>query len=157
MPGSIKVNGSGADNYTETNLNSGIKVNVPAKVGETAGTVSISFDVMVNPLGGEDLETLTKVLRNTATVDGEETEEVTDTVNKSKLVFTKTSEPEGSTEETISKVKNGEKITYTINLSNEGTAPATTIVKDNIPEGTTFDAGSIVVKVNNAQINTDKQ
>ena len=145
--GSIKVNGSGADNYTETNLNSGIQVNVPAD-----GTTTVSFEVTVNPLQGADLEALTKVIRNTATVDGEETEEVTDTVNKSKLTFNKTSESENS----LDYVVEGEKITYTINLSNEGTAPTTTIVKDSAPEGTTFAQGSIVVKVDNVQINTDK-
>ena len=145
--GSIKVNGSGADNYTETNLNSGIQVNVPAD-----GTTTVSFEVTVNPLQGEDLENLSKVIRNTATVDGEETEEVTDTVNKSKLTFNKTSESENR----LDYVVEGEKITYTINLSNEGTAPTTTIVKDSAPEGTTFAQGSIVVKVDNVQINTDK-
>ena len=145
--GSIKVNGSGADNYTETNLNSGIQVNVPAD-----GTTTVSFEVTVNPLQGADLEALTKVIRNTATVDGEETEEVTDTVNKSKLTFNKTSESENR----LDYVVEGEKITYTINLSNEGTAPTTTIVKDSAPEGTTFALGSIVVKVDNVQINTDK-
>ena len=109
--GSIKVNGSGTDNYTETNLNTGIQVNVPAH-----GTATVSFEVTVNPLQGEDLENLSKVIRNTATVDGEETEEVTDTVNKSKLTFNKTSESENS----LDYVVEGEKITYTINLSNEG-------------------------------------
>ena len=41
--GSVKVNGSGADNYTETNLNSGIPVNVT-----THGTATVSFEVTVN-------------------------------------------------------------------------------------------------------------
>ena len=142
--GSIKVNGSGADNYTEGNLNNGIDVNVGAHSETT-----VSFEVTVNPLEGEEL---TKVIRNTAIVDGEETEEVTDTVNKSKLVFNKTSE----TENKLDYVVAGEKITYKINLNNEGTAPATTEVKDSAPEGTTFVPGSIVVKVDNNQINTEK-
>ena len=145
--GSIKVNGSGADNYTEANLNNGIQVNVPAD-----GTTTVSFEVTVNPLQGEDLEALTKVIRNTAVIDGKDTDEVTDTVNKSKITFNKTSESENR----LDYVVEGEKITYTINLSNEGTAPATTLVKDSSPEGTAFTQGSIVVKVDNVQINTDK-
>ena len=106
----------------------------------------------MDPLQGADLEALTKVLRNTATADGEETEEVTNTVNKSDLTFTKTSEPAGSTEETVSTVTAGDKITYTINLTNNGTAPATTVIKDTVPVGTTF-AGNIVVKVNGVEDN----
>ena len=143
--GSIKVNGVtvGEDN-TEAKLENGIDVNVGAHSETT-----VSFEVTVNPLEGEDL---TKVIRNTAIIDGEETEEVTDTVNKSKLVFNKTSE----TENRLDYVVAGEKITYRVNLNNEGTAPATTEVKDSAPEGTTFVPGSIVVKVDNNQINTEK-
>ena len=144
VAGSIKVNGSGAGNYTETNLNSGIPVNVT-----THGTATVSFEVTVNPLEGNNL---TKVITNTATVDGKDTDSVTETVNKSKITFNKTSESENR----LDYVVEGEKITYTINLSNEGTAPATTLVKDSSPEGTTFTQGSIVVKVDNVQINTDK-
>ena len=148
---SIKVNGSGSDNYTEAKLNSGIQVNVPAKVGETAGTATVSFDVTVNQLEGEDLEALTKVLTNTAVVDGKETNPVTDIVNKADVKFNKTSNPEAGSEQSPTKVTAGDKITYTINLSNEGTAPETTVVKDSAPAGTTF-AGNIVVKINNVAV-----
>ena len=39
----------------------------------------------------------------------------------------------------------GEKLTYTITVTNSGTANGTAIIKDEIPEGTSFVEGSIVV------------
>ena len=72
--------------HRETNLNSGIPVNVT-----THGTATVSFEVNSKSTRRNNL---TKVITNTATVDGKDTDEVTDTVNKSKITFNKTSESE---------------------------------------------------------------
>ena len=136
VDGSIKVNGSGDDNYTETDLNSGIKVKVPAKQENDQGTATVSFEVTVNEIE----EGFTTTIENTATVDEKPTDEVITTVNKPNVTATKESIPESG--ETV---ENGEEITYIIRLTNEGTAPDTVKVKDNIPTGTEFVEGSIKV------------
>ena len=100
------------------------------QVETTTRTASISFQVTVNPL---DEGIFYKEIENTAIVDGKSTEPVEEIVNKSDVKATKTSVPENE-----STVKAGETITYTINLTNNGTAPANVTVKDEIPEGTTF-------------------
>ena len=138
VPGSIKINGSGDDNYTEGNLNSGIEVNVPAKVGEVAGTATVSFEVTVNELTGD---TYKETIRNTAIVNEEDTNEVTIEVKKPHIVANKTSDPANGTE-----VTQGNEITYYINVNNDGEAPTTVTVKDSIPLGTTFKEGSIKVE-----------
>ena len=132
VAGSIKVNGSGANNYTETNLNSGIDVNIPAH-----GKASISFEVTVKPLQGDNL---TKEIRNTATVDGKPTGEITNTVNKANVIAHKTAVPANGN------VVEGQTITYTITLDNStGTAPADVTVKDTVPTGTSFIRGSVEI------------
>ena len=138
VPGSIKVNGLGDDNYTEANLNRGIEVNVPAKVGEVAGTATVSFEVTVNELTGD---TYKYTIRNTATVDEEDTNEVTIEVKKPHIVANKTSDPANGVE-----VTQENEITYYINVNNDGEAPTTVTVKDSIPLGTTFKEGSIKVE-----------
>ena len=133
VEGSIRIsNNADTADLGEANLANGIQVNVPAY-----GEATISFEVTVDEL----TEGLTKVIRNTATVDGTETNEVTDTVNKSDVKFTKSSDPaSGNT------VVEGQEITYYITLDNsQGTAPSTVNVKDTIPEGTTFVEESIRV------------
>ena len=137
---SIKVDNSGTS-YTESNLNSGITVNVGAN-SET----KVTFEVTVNQL---DEGIYIKELKNTAVVDGQNTNETTTVVNKSNLTFTKTSDPAPGTE-----VKKGDEITYTINLNNSGTMEADAIVKDNIPEGTTFVSNSI--KINDGDTSYDE-
>ena len=141
VAGSIKVNGLPTQD-TEDNLKAGITVNVPAKQGDNQGTATVSFDVTVNPLQGEDLANLSKEILNTALVDDNPTNEVTETVNKADVKYSKSSIPDaGST------VTANEEITYIITLDNSrGKAPATVVVKDNTPTGTTFVPGSIKVK-----------
>ena len=129
VEGSIKVNGLPTQN-TESNLRDGITVNVPAKQGDSQGTATVSFDVTVNPLEGEDLANLSKEILNTALVDDNPTNEVTETVNKADVKYSKSSIPEaGST------VTANDEITYIITLDNStGKAPATVVVKDSIQQ-----------------------
>ena len=129
---SIKVNGEESA-YTEQNLKEGITEQVPAR-----DQITVSFDVTVDHLQGD---LLTKVLTNTATVNGTQTKPVLNTVNKSNVKFWKEAEPEETD------VKQGDTITYHIKLDNStGTAPASVTVKDNIPQGTTLVEGSITVE-----------
>ena len=136
VEGSIKVNGEGT--YTKEQLEGeGITVNVAGN-----SSVTVTFEVTVNELPEGTFE---YIIRNTAVVDGKPTEEVTEEVNKPNVIPSKSSTPDNGTE-----VKVGDPITYTITLDNsKGTAPDTVVVKDNIPEGTTFVEGSI--KINDVQ------
>ena len=148
VAGSIKVNGVADASKTETDLENGMRVTVPARTDEnTPGETTVSFEVTVNELEGE---ALTKQIANTATINKnpdnpespeEPTNEVTTVVNKSDLKYNKSANPvTGST------IKVGEEITYTIHLDNsKGTAPTSAIVKDSIPTGTTFVEGSIQI------------
>ena len=137
VPGSIVVKENSLDvpnDYSEDNLNSGITVNVAAK-----GNAEVSFQVTVDELE-ENL--FMKAIKNTATVDGKETNEVTETVNKTDLRIGKTSEPANG-----EKVTQGDEIRYVIVLENiKGTLPVDVTVKDSIPEGTNFVDGSIKVE-----------
>ena len=148
VEGSIKIDGVTDDTKTDEDLANGITVNVPARENEdTSGIVELSFEVTVDELEGE---ALTETIRNVATINkdpenpespDEPTNETETTVNKSNLQYNKTSNPaSGNT------VKEGDEITYTIHLDNTtGTAPISVVVKDEIPEGTTFVDGSIRV------------
>ena len=137
VPGSIVVKENSLDvpnDYSEDNLNSGITVNVAAK-----GNAEVSFQVAVDEL---EEDTFMKAIKNTATVDGKETNEVTETVNKTDLRIGKTSEPANG-----EKVTQGDEIRYVIVLENiKGTLPVDVTVKDSIPEGTNFVDGSIKVE-----------
>ena len=132
VDGSIKVDNADTE-YTADSLTNGITVNV---AGNTS--VTVTFEVTVNELPEGIFE---YIIRNTAIVDGKPTEEVTEEVNKPNVIPSKSSTPDNGTE-----VKVGDPITYTITLDNsKGTAPDTVVVKDNIPEGTTFVEGSIKI------------
>ena len=132
VEGSIKVNESGT--YTKEQLEGeGLTVNVGGKsIGE------VKFSVTVNELEEGIYE---KTIRNTALVDGTSTNETTETVNKPKIIPSKTSVPENGAE-----VKQGDEIQYTITLDNsEGTAPEKVNVKDTVPEGTVFIPDSLKI------------
>ncbi len=137
VEGSIKINGETTQN-TKENLVNGIKVNIPEKQEETNGKATLSFEVTVNNLPEGSFE---NTIRNTAFIDDEPTpEEIENQVKKSSIKVTKESNPASGT-----KVKQGDKITYTIKLQNEGTKYGDIIIKDTIPEGTTFVEGSIKI------------
>ena len=146
VEGSIQVNGesmytSGGEEidlrtYNAKNLSEGIMVTVPAKSLNTEnGQITLSFKVSINQLE-EDI--FTKRITNTAKVDEKDTNEVEVLVNKTKVTYKKTSEPE-----TGSKVVAGDIITYRIEAQNTGTAPANIKISDTVPKGTTYVEDSI--------------
>ena len=118
--------------YSEQELANGIDVNVPAN-----GTVEVIFAGIVNTLPNGQY---TKELKNSATTNDKPTNEVTTTVTKANITAHKEAEPTSG-----SYVRAGDTITYRINLRNEGRRDGTVIVKDTIPNGTTFVAGSIKI------------
>ena len=129
---SVKVNNEETE-YTQDQLKEGIELNVPAE-----GKIILSFEVTVNPLEGN---TLQKDITNTATVNGTQTQPVTQTVKKPNLIVTKQSITDNGEQ-----VVEGDIITYLITLDNStGLAPTKVTVKDEVPEGTTFVDGSIKV------------
>ena len=130
VEGSIKVNDEETQ-YTAEDLSNGIELEVSAKEEAT-----LSFKVTANA----DLADETQI-KNTATVNDEETNEVETTyqipmITAIKAVNKKIVKPE-------------EEITYTITVTNTGNAEGTATIKDSIPEETTFVEGSI--KVNNEE------
>ena len=122
--------GSTGTVYTEQNLKNGIQVVVPE-----FSTVDVTFAGIVSQLPEGEY---TKELKNSATIDNEPTNEVTTTVTKPNITAHKESAPSSGT-----KVTEGDTITYRIRVKNDGTREGTVLVKDRIPEGTTFVEGSI--------------
>ena len=125
----IKV-GSIGTVYTEQNLKNGIQVEVPEY-----STVDVVFAGIVNTLPEG---TYSKELKNKATLDNEPTNEVTTTVTKPNITAHKESDPVSGT-----KVTEGDTITYRIRVRNDGTRAGTVLVKDKVPEGTTFVEDSV--------------
>ncbi len=149
--------------YNESNLAGGINVIVPAKhakagdeeadipeTQEVKGKVELTFDATVNKITTEEL---TKVIENEATVDDVPTGKTTNTVKKPKLSYSKESSPA-----TGAKVQKDEIIKYTITISNtEGTAPGRVLVKDDVPNGTSFVNGSIEIDGNSSYTLDDRE
>ena len=134
----------------DTLENVGVTLTVPAKVGETAGTATITFTVTVN-------EGATGSISNTAYVkdNEEDKEDPTDPVVDPIITAEKSAtikNADGTIKENANnQVKVGDIITYTITLTNTSTDNVfgTAIVKDEIPTGTSFMAGSI--KINDTE------
>ncbi|MCI8384201.1 MAG: DUF11 domain-containing protein [Clostridia bacterium] len=144
---SIQVNNEPTD-YTKQDLEEGITVKVAEKQEETVGRTMLSFSVTVDKLSEGKFEAK---IRNTAYVDNDPiSEETENTVKKSSIKATKESNPTSG-----SKVKLGDKITYVIRLQNEGNIYGDILVKDRIPEGTTFVEGTI--KINGQSVEKTKQ
>ena len=128
---SVRVNNENTA-YTSNDLTNGIEIDVPA-----LGTTTLSFGVTVNTLEENLFE---KDITNTAKVNEIDTNTVTNTVNKPNVVASKEASPQLGAD-----VKEGDIITYTIRLDNSlGTAPTSVVVKDTVPEGTTF-AGNMTL------------
>ena len=91
---------------------------------------TFEFSVTVNNLPEKEYG---KTIKNTAKVDGKDTNEVTNHVVKPHITAEKVSNPK-----TGSTVKYGEIITYTIKVKNDGTETKTVDITDNIPLNTEF-------------------
>ncbi len=137
---SIKINGSTTNN-TEADLISGITVNVPAKTATEYGTVTVSFEVIVN-------ENASGMIKNKATYVVDEDERETNEVQKPVI---KISKEAAVTRNTLAELQeNGvtatDEITYKIKVQNTASiALAGIVVKDTVPTGTSFVANSIKV------------
>ena len=105
---------------------SGIEVNVPAKLGEKAGTTTVTFQVTVN-------SGATGTISNKAYVNDNPTEEVETPVITANKQASET------------RVEVGDTITYTITLRNNSNVDGKVTVKDSNPENTTFVEGSIAI------------
>ena len=124
VEGSITVNGVEKAELTEKDLKEGIEVDVPKTSDNGAGTATVSFRVIV------EKGTIGK-LTNEAKVNETPTEEVKTPV----ITFNK--------EVNKQVVKAGERLIYTITLENTSEVSGKVIVKDKVPENTTFVDGSI--------------
>ena len=141
---SIKLNGKKLEQKSkidleEKDLENGIIVNVPA-YGETQ---VISFDVTVNDNEDED------IISNIATVDDRETNEVSIKYVEPIIIAKKSAE----TQYEQNYVAADEKITYYITVENEGSLEKEVVIKDKIPEGTTFVNDSI--KINDKKVKNE--
>ncbi len=135
---SIKLNGTATQN-TLDNLKSGISVSVP-KGGQT----TLSFDVKVNDLNDDDIISNKANFRDT-TVAGKETSGETNQVDVTYVEPIISVSKSATTENNQEYVTTGEKITYKITVKNEGGLEKDVVIKDAIPEGTTFVDGSIKI------------
>ena len=127
---SIVVGGQAQVGKTADDLASGIKVDLAARESK-----DVVFKVTVNNLNNGDK------IRNVATVNDNPTNETEHTYTEAIITANK----EVTTENSLSYVVEGEKITYTIKIQNSGDLEQDVVVKDNIPEGTSFVTGSIKV------------
>ena len=112
-------------------LKNGVKMTIP----EQTLNQTISFDVIINDINDEDM------IRNIATVDDEQTNEVT--LRYVEPIISQRKRIE--TENNLDYVVNGEKIKYTIIIENAGGLAKDVIVKDVLPEGTTLVEGSVKI------------
>ena len=135
---SIKVNDAETQ-YTLEDLNNGITVDVP-QGGETA----LTFDVQVNDLNDEDLVTNTANYED-ITVQGKETSSETNQVDLTYVEPIISVEKDATTENGNDYVTTDETIEYQITVQNAGGLAKDIIIKDIIPEGTTFVDGSIKI------------
>ena len=132
----VRVNGTEVD--VAKDIENGIVVTVPEKVGETNGIVTVTFDTTVK-------EDASGEITNVAIVDG------TDTPvdeNLPILTFNKKAEITRTTQasQTIAdgSVTTNDEIKYTIKVTNSGEETANSItVKDRVPEGTRLKENSV--------------
>ena len=156
---SLSVVGTGTEgHYTLEELASnGLRVTVPAKTDERVnGTVTITFTVTVTGETKDSGELANKAkITNTATMDKdvenpgnpenqEETLPVEHTYVKPIIKTEKTSTIKDSE---LSYAVAGDKIEYTITITNSGDYKGTVTVKDEMPEGVSYNDGdSVIVK-----------
>ena len=126
VEGSIKVNNEETQ-YTAEDLANGIELEVGAKEEAT-----VSFKVTANAELADETQ-----IKNTATVNDEETNEVETTYQAPVITSIKKVSKEDA--------KVGEILTYTIEATNSGSIEGIVTIKDSAPEGTTFVPGSIKI------------
>ncbi len=140
------------EEYTEDNLKAGIAIEVPEEQ-----TVTVEFRVKVTQ-SNDQLNNGDKI-ENTATVieeipdpedpdnptTKEHTPKVENEYKEPKISAKKNATIKTSSENTRTYAIKGDTITYTITLTNDGDLDGDVIVKDAIPQGTKFVAGSIKV------------
>ena len=135
VEGSIKVDNEVQEGLTETDLQNGISVNVPAKTEAGEGETRVSFEVIVN-------EEATGEIRNAGTIQESETvEEETNEVTTPVVKISKTSEVQRKTEEQLgaNEVTAGDEITYKIKVENTSNTDIKDVeIEDSIPEGTSL-------------------
>ncbi len=144
IPNSIKINGTATQN-TLDDLKNGISVSVP-RGGET----KLTFDVQVNDLNDDDLINNKANYKDT-TVTGKETLGETNQVDLTYVEPIISIGKSATTEYNKDYVTTGETITYQISVQNSGGLAKDVVIKDTIPEGTTFVDGSI--KINEEETN----
>ena len=142
--GSIKINNVADTSKTASNLNAGIRINVPARTNEvTPGEGSISFEVTVDEIG----EVARRSISNIAIIDKnpdnpESGEEETNTTEIPVFIYSKKAEiirGEGNEEIAEESVTAGDRIKYTITINNVGAEKIERVaIKDTVPEGTTI-------------------
>ena len=136
VEGSIKVDNVAQENLTQTDLQNGIRVNVPAKgaSGED-GETRVSFEVTVN-------EGVTGEIKNAGTIKESETiEEETNEVTTPVVKISKTAEIKRNTQGELgaNEVTVGDEITYKIKVENISETDLTQLeIEDSIPEGTSL-------------------
>ncbi len=133
MEDSIKLDGQAikkedGKSLTKEDLANGIVIGAEGK-----STKKLSFEVVVNAIKDES------IIENIATVDGIETNKVTTVYSDSIISEYKKAETQYGKEYVVG----NEKITYKIIVKNTGTLPKLVVVKDAVPNGTTFVEGSI--------------
>ena len=139
VEGSIQINGIADASKTADDLASGIKVDLAA--GESK---EIAFKVTVNDLNnGETIENVATIKENPD--NPESPEEPTNETEHTYAEAVVKANKEITTEKGLSYVVEGEKITYTIRVQNSGDLGAEVVIKDSIPEGTSFVEGSVQV------------
>ena len=115
---------------TSDNLKNGISVDLSA--GQSK---DVEFKVKVNDLNDGSS------IKNVATVNNNSTNETEHKYIEAVITASK----ELKTENGLNYVVEGEKITYTIRVKNSGGLSQDVVVKDVIPDGTTFVTGSIKI------------
>ena len=136
VPNSAKIEqGTG----TNASLNGSLLTWRFANGLDSGQKIVVSFEVTVNSLASG---TTSLTLRNKATVNSTDTNEVVHNVVKSDLKINKRANPESN-----SKVDSGSKITYYVDVENKGTGDykESIVIKDTIPTGTTYVANSAKV------------
>ena len=145
---SIKINNEQTQS-TLQDLNNGITVDVPL-----GGETKLTFDVKVHDLNDDDIIS-NKADFQDITVQGKETASETNQVDLTYIEPIISAEKQATTQNGNEYVETNETIEYQITVENAGGLAKDVIIKDNIPEGTTFTENSI--KINGQETQYTKE